>query len=166
MITKTCTSCKQEKPIDQFNKRAKSKDGYNEQCRLCISTWRKNRRLELKAQGITPRTDIYNREHKDEKNAWRQNRRKEIRDYLRSLKIGKTCDMCGGEFPPVAMDWDHLDQNTKLFDICQDGIREMYSKEKLHDEIDKCRLICANCHRVHSAIQRGEDPEEYGMWGL
>lgn len=163
MTTKLCTKCKIEKNIDQFNKRAKSKDGYNDNCRSCISEWRKNRRLELKAQGITPRTDIYNKEHYAEKNAWRQNKRKEIRDYLRSLKINKPCDICGGIFPPVAMDWDHINQDEKSFDICQDGIREMYSKEKLHSEIDKCRLICANCHRVHSAMQRGEDPNEWGL---
>lgn len=166
MNTKTCTSCAETKDISEFNKRARSKDGYNEQCRSCISEWRKNRRLELKAQGITPRNDIYNKEHKAEKNAWRSAKRKETRDFIRSLKIGKPCDMCGGFFPPVALDWDHIDPEQKSFEICQEGIREMYSEEKLLEEIAKCRILCANCHRIHSAQQRGEDPEDWNVGTL
>jgi hypothetical protein len=166
METKLCTKCDIAKPLSEFNKRKQSSDGYNPNCRECISTYRKNRRLDQKAQGITPRADIYNRENKDARNTWRTEKRKDIRDFIRSLKIGRPCDICGGIFPPVAMDWDHLDPKQKSFEICQEGIREMYSQEKLLEEISKCRLLCANCHRVHSAIQRGENPAEYEMWGL
>jgi hypothetical protein len=168
MTTKTCTSCKDTKDISEFNKRARSKDGYNEQCRPCISEWRKNRRLELKAQGITPRNDIYNKEHKAEKNTWRANKRKQIRDRIRGLKIHKPCADCGGIFPPTCMDFDHRDPSEKEFNICGDATRELYSNEKIDAEIAKCDLVCANCHRIRSAKQRGEDPAEYDkeMWGL
>ena len=35
MRTKTCTKCKQEKLISEFNKRSLSKDGLKSECRLC-----------------------------------------------------------------------------------------------------------------------------------
>lgn len=163
MDTKTCINCEETKPLTGFNKKKSQASGYNPQCRECVNKGRANKRLELKAAGITPRNDTYNKENRERINAWRTEKRKETRDFIRSLKIGRPCDMCGGLFPPVAMDWDHLDPAKKSFEICQEGIREMYSQERLLEEIDKCRLICANCHRVHSAIQRGEDPR---MWGL
>lgn len=161
MTTKMCTKCKEIKLLTAFNKKASKPDGLNLECRTCVSAYRKNRYDIRKSQGLPPETYTWEHANRDKLNAIRTAKRREIRDYLRSLKIGKPCDICSGIFPPVAMDWDHLDQQQKSFDICQEGIREMYSVEKLHEEIDKCRLICANCHRIHSAIQRGEDPEEW-----
>jgi hypothetical protein len=117
----------------------------------------------FKEAGITPRNDQWNKENREYLNKVRTAKRRETRNFIRSLKIGKSCDICGGVFPPVAMDWDHINPELKSFEICQEGIREMYSQEKLLEEIAKCRLLCANCHRVHSAIQRGEDPEEWGL---
>jgi hypothetical protein len=64
------------------------------------------------------------------------------------------------------MDFDHRDPSQKEFNLGSEAIREMYSLEKLQAEIDKCDIVCANCHRIRTAIQRGEDPAEYGMWGL
>lgn len=42
-MTKTCCTCKQEKPVDQFNKNRASKDGLQGRCRECSrATWRKH----------------------------------------------------------------------------------------------------------------------------
>lgn len=160
---KWCTKCKEAHPFEAFNARAKSKDGYQYFCRDSINEERAELRKQQIAAGITPSSDAWNKENRDRVNEWRTARRRETRDFIRSLKRGRPCDMCGGLFPPTAMDWDHIDPTQKSFEICQEGIREMYSQEKLLEEIAKCRLICANCHRIHSAIQRGEDPEEWGL---
>lgn len=160
---KWCYKCKVVKQYSEFNKRAQNADGYHYSCRSCINADRAENRKAQLSVGITPRNDQWNKENRDYLNKIRTSKRRETRDFIRSLKIGRPCDVCGGVFPPVAMDWDHLDPAQKSFEICQEGIREMYPKEKLLEEIAKCRLICANCHRIHSAIQRGEDPEEWGL---
>lgn len=160
---KWCYKCKEVQPLAEFNKRKQTVDGYHYACRSCINKDRANNRAAQKAAGIVPRNDQWNKENRGHLNKMRTAKRRETRDFIRSLKRGRPCDICGGIFPPTAMDWDHIDPALKSFEICQEGIREMYSQEKLLEEIAKCRLICANCHRIHSAIQRGEDPEEWGL---
>jgi hypothetical protein len=50
---KTCTTCKQEKPLDQFAKRKVCKDGFSGQCKICqkqkIYEWRKNNKDKVLA---------------------------------------------------------------------------------------------------------------------
>lgn len=41
---KTCTKCKQEKPIDQFNKNASSKDKHASRCRQCEKLIKDNKK--------------------------------------------------------------------------------------------------------------------------
>lgn len=45
-MTKTCTKCLQIKSLDLFNKKKKSKDGYEFWCRHCTSEASKKVRLE------------------------------------------------------------------------------------------------------------------------
>jgi|ERR1700740_490453 len=158
---KTCTKCKEHKALSEFNKKSRSPDGYNPQCRECIKSSRKEKYDERKAQGLEPITAKWQRDNKDKLNEIRNNRRREIRDFIRSLKVNQPCEMCGGIFPPTCMDFDHLDPTEKDFNICGDATRELYSEEKILAEVAKCRIICANCHRIHSAIQRGEDMDEW-----
>jgi hypothetical protein len=158
MTTKTCTKCKEEKDISEFNKRNSKQGGYNTQCKTCINLYRNEWRAKNRAAGKPSTEKIWQQANRDHLNKQRATKRREIRDYLRSLKLNQPCTDCGGIFPPTCMDWDHLDPANKEFDICQDSTRELYSKEKIHAEIAKCEIVCANCHRIRSAIQRGDDP--------
>jgi hypothetical protein len=54
---------------------------------------------------------------------------------------------CGLAFPPCAMDFDHRDPSTKEFNV---GSMMRWSKKKIQEEIDKCDLVCSNCHRVRT----------------
>lgn len=48
------------------------------------------------------------------------------------------------------MDFDHRDPSTKEFEICQGANKNAVSQERLLLEIDKCDVVCANCHRLRS----------------
>ncbi|KKT77469.1 MAG: hypothetical protein UW73_C0019G0004 [Microgenomates group bacterium GW2011_GWB1_44_8] len=48
------------------------------------------------------------------------------------------------------MDFDHRDRKTKLDNINKMINHHSYSKEKILNEIKKCDLVCANCHRMRS----------------
>jgi len=65
----------------------------------------------------------------------------------------KPCTDCNGEFPPYAMDFDHLDANLK---IC--GVAILSSNgasiEVIENEIAKCELVCATCHRIRTLQRR------------
>jgi len=66
-------------------------------------------------------------------------------DYLK-LNPCQTC----GESDPVVLEFDHIDRDIKSGEISSmiNG-----SLAKLKAEINKCRVLCANCHRRHTAIQ-------------
>ena len=63
---------------------------------------------------------------------------------------GGKCQCCGYDKYHGALEFHHLDPKEKDFDWRK--TRQM-SKTKLQDELDKCVLLCANCHReVHAGI--------------
>jgi hypothetical protein len=66
----------------------------------------------------------------------------QIKQRLVAYK-GDKCHDCGGVFPQYCYDFDHKDPNQKSF-----GISESYGKPiaELMAEVDKCDLVCANCH--------------------
>jgi hypothetical protein len=64
-------------------------------------------------------------------------------ELTNELKKGPCVD-CKGVFNPWQMDWDHV-KETKEFHVSR-GTRKG-SEKKLLEEIAKCDLVCANCHR-------------------
>lgn len=68
--------------------------------------------------------------------------------WLRELRQVPCMD-CGGVFPPHVMDFDHRDPKTKAFNIM--SARAMLkSRDVLLAEIEKCDIVCANCHRIRT----------------
>lgn len=60
---------------------------------------------------------------------------------------GGCCVVCGYSKCVSALHFHHIDESTKDFTIG----RNLRSWEKLKLELDKCELICANCHaEVHA----------------
>jgi len=62
------------------------------------------------------------------------------------------CKDCGGRFPPECMDFDHV-RGVKRFNIAQSIHRSWPS---LQEEMDKCDIVCANCHRIRSKARKRE----------
>ena len=60
------------------------------------------------------------------------------------------CAICHERFPSCCMDFHHRNPEEKKFAISD---FQKYGIQYLQDEIDKCVLLCANCHRkVHSGL--------------
>jgi hypothetical protein len=68
----------------------------------------------------------------------------------RKLKLieykGGGCERCGYNKNVAALDFHHRDEKEKLFKIDLRNISNR-SIEGLVSEVDKCDLLCANCHR-------------------
>ena len=56
----------------------------------------------------------------------------------------RPCMDCGVHYPPYVMDFDHRDPKTKTFGIASG---KTYTSTRLQQEILKCDVVCANCHR-------------------
>lgn len=71
--------------------------------------------------------------------------RAELYAMVDALK-DQPCVDCGGRFPPVCMDFDHV-RGTKIESVGRLVVRAV-SKARVLAEIAKCELRCANCHRI------------------
>lgn len=69
-----------------------------------------------------------------------------------NLQKRAPCSDCGGEYPPECMDWDHVrgSKRNNVADLVVRGV----SIQVIIDEIEKCELVCANCHRFRTASRR------------
>jgi len=70
-------------------------------------------------------------------------RRRKIKLLAVEYKGGK-CQICGYNKYPGALDLHHI-YGDKSFGISDKGYTRSW--EKVKQELDKCILICANCHR-------------------
>ena len=68
------------------------------------------------------------------------------RDFLDNLKKIPCAD-CRKVFPPYVMDFDHRDKDCKQFNIAQ---MHRQGWEKIKIEVEKCDVVCANCHRART----------------
>lgn len=71
-------------------------------------------------------------------------------EHLRSVK-DVPCMDCGKKYPYYVMDMDHRDPALKEGGI--NAIINRGSWKKLLEEINKCDVVCANCHRERTHKQ-------------
>lgn len=60
------------------------------------------------------------------------------------------CVDCGGTFPTVCMDFDHVPERGPKGWNVGSMVSHGYSRELILSEIAKCDLVCANCHRIRT----------------
>ncbi|MGQ0670734.1 MAG: hypothetical protein ACT4PO_13860 [Actinomycetota bacterium] len=76
-------------------------------------------------------------------------RRDAMRRILREAK-NRPCSDCGVRYPHYVMDFDHRERSEKCFNIGRDALAGRCSEEALRREIEKCDVVCANCHRMRT----------------
>lgn len=82
-------------------------------------------------------------------------RRKKLRQ-MAVEHLGGKCVNCGYNRDIKALDFHHVDESTKLFGLSDRGMTRSWKIIK--EEIEKCILVCANCHReIHSGSLRLAD---------
>lgn len=132
MYMKRCPRCKQNKNSNEFGKNRAKKDGLQGICKLC-------KRLRDKR-------------HYDENKSWYNQRNEkahiELLRWYREAKLSPCAD-CKQSYHFTAMEWDHLPEFEKVESISL-MVRRGCSKSKILNEIAKCELVCANCHRVRT----------------
>ena len=130
---KVCTCCKISKPLTAFHRDKIAKLGLAYYCKDCANT---------KAR------DHHRARAKNED--WVLKRRKDVSQKHKSYKLraieylGGECFDCGGIFPHYVYDFHHLNGETKL-DNPSRFLRGDW--DLAVPELNKCVLLCANCHR-------------------
>lgn len=95
----------------------------------------------------------WSRHNRQTMNTANQKFRVRRREWYLDLKRGKACEICG-ESDLVCLDYDHINPNTKTKHVAK-LVVEQASKKRILDEIAKCRILCANCHRRETAKVQG-----------
>lgn len=77
-------------------------------------------------------------------------RRKKVLQMAIEYK-GGACAMCGYNRCSRALCFHHIDPSTKSFGVSANGMTRAW--EKTRKELDKCVLLCSNCHmEVHAGV--------------
>lgn len=71
-------------------------------------------------------------------------RRAKIKQMAIDYKGGK-CYLCGYDKCTSALEFHHINPEEKLFSISHEGTTRSW--ESVKKELDKCVLLCSNCHR-------------------
>lgn len=80
----------------------------------------------------------------------RKNIRKQIQNLVRESKQVPCAD-CGESYPSYVMDFDH--RGDKAFNVGA-WSRHVNTVNAVRAEIDKCDIVCANCHRERTFGQK------------
>ena len=138
MKTKKCYTCKglyllEEYPINNGNK-----DGRHHDCKRC-----KN----VKNRGAYRNKDKMQRYNKEA----HQKRKDRYYSILDSYS-DKMCSKCGYSSDVWApFDWHHTDVENKLYELSS---MVRHTEENIVAELDKCILLCSNCHRLHHYLEK------------
>lgn len=77
--------------------------------------------------------------NRDKVRRWRQR----VKERAVAYK-GGSCERCGYDRCVAALTFHHRDPTTKSFGIAEKGVTRSWKRVK--EELDKCDLLCANCH--------------------
>lgn len=125
---KICTVCKEEKSLDEFSWKNKTKDIKARECKMCH---RLIRNAHYKANTL------------NEKERVKANKL-QYRTWFKELKADLKCLKCGEDHVST-LQFHHINPKEKEFSISV-ASRKGYSKQRILDEISKCIVLCANCH--------------------
>jgi hypothetical protein len=122
---KICTVCNEEKDLEEFAKKPKGVLGRSSDCKVCH---RKRRNA------------LYDDAEKARIIADKKKRVVECTQYVKELKSNSSCK-CG--YKGVALQFHHLrDKDNSI----SHGMLSGWSLDRLKKEIEKCEIMCANCH--------------------
>lgn len=135
MGTKFCTKCLLDKPLAEFAKKGSKHHCY---CKCCHNSYMKEHYKKNKAAYLK-KASIRN-------GVVRKETTKFVWEYLKT----HGCVDCP-ETDPIVLEFDHV-RGTKRREV---GRLTQFSLKAVQEEIAKCEVRCANCHRRKTAKQLG-----------
>jgi len=72
-------------------------------------------------------------------------------NHLNHYKLKKGCELCQYKDNVLALHWDHINPQDKTNNVTT---FLNASLKNLFKELRKCRILCANCHAIHTYSNR------------
>ncbi|TFG94176.1 hypothetical protein E4H12_15640 [Candidatus Thorarchaeota archaeon] len=135
---KTCSHCERDKSLEEFDKKATNPDGLQRYCKPCrkeiAAKYYKRSRKEIIAKSLA--------------------RSRAGAQKFKELKGTLQCFFCG-EDEAVCLEFHHRDPAEKDFTVSY-AVRH-YGWELLLKEIEKCTVVCSNCHKkLHAGLLKDD----------
>ena len=134
--TKECKRCREIKSSDSFAKATRRKDGLQPWCRECVAKRDRERYLNDK------------KKHR----SWNTKRRDKYYDMVTAYLHKHPCVDCG-EADPIVLEFDHRDPEIKDGEVTK--LLSYASWDRIVIEMEKCDVVCSNCHRKRTSKQFG-----------
>lgn len=158
MLLKVCKICNISKEEKEFPFHNKSLNTYKSRCFECHRIYSKNvssaspeirkvnqkKYYENNREAIMKRTSEYSKLNREvNRKATKKFRSKKYKEFI-EFKRTLSCSICGNnDFR--CLDFHHKDPENK-----ENSISNIYhSTIKFKEELEKCDVLCANCHRIH-----------------
>lgn len=135
-----CTSCGQEKPLEEFSFRNKKKGIRQTRCKACIRAYNR--------QHYQVNKRYYKKKARRRNDQYRVLAQRYIVNYL----LEHPCVDCG-ETDPLVLDFDHVRDKKRL--NVSEMVHSCYSIDSIKKEVAKCVVRCANCHRIKTIKEKG-----------
>lgn len=146
-LTKICTKCKRELSLENFRWKNKAEGKHHSQCKECQRTQEKIHYKESsQRQEAVKNTAVF------------QKNRNTL--YIAQIKENGYCAKCK-DCRFYVLDFHHKNPEEKVNEISY--LVRSAGLETLKKEVDKCVLLCSNCHREFHHLEReqGITIEEY-----
>lgn len=139
LLMKSCSRCLSTKDISEFRLKSRDSGSLQPWCASCRTLYDKER---------WAKPDVRDAKYAEQK-AIQDRNALFVYNYL----IAHPCIRCD-ESDPVVLEFDHRDRSIKKHNISQ-MITSGFSIKSIAAEIEKCDVLCANCHRRKTAVDLG-----------
>jgi len=131
-----CAKCHRMKPLSEFSYKNRQKGWLNSYCKACNRTYQR-----IHYKNNQP-------DYRNKRKIWRKSLRIKIRKKILEYLKKHSCVDCG-ETDYTVLEFDHVrgDKKDNVASLLQCDV----SWKVLQEEIDKCEVRCANCHKRRSA---------------
>ncbi len=134
MTKKRCTKCNEEKLLRDFRKDSRRSDNRQSACKVCMRSLQRSSYMVRYGPKVRTRNN---------------QRALEMRARVAQYKAERGCSLCS-ERVLQCLDFHHLDPDEKDFQMSRVSTQ---SWERILKEINKCILVCKNCHtKIHSGL--------------
>ncbi len=143
--------CKTSKPLEEMGKRATTSDGYENICKACARTRAKEYYRRNRGKRVAQLTKS-TRERRERRSEW-----------LKKLKTSTPCKDCGKLYHYSQLDFDHragVEKHASLKRHRNMGFWNFVRQQgwqTVQDEIAKCDIVCANCHRLRTWLRKEKE---------
>ena len=142
---KRCTKCLNIKDESEYFLKSKASGRLHAQCKDCYKQYRKT----FSAAHYAKYGDTYRERARLRRAKLKRNNQIELIKYMHD----KACAVCS-ESDIRVLEFDHLNPAEKSFNIAR-AINDGKPWNVILAEIEKCQILCSNCHKKRTATQYG-----------